>query len=79
VFRCPAISTTDSPRGTEYPDTGHQPIEIGGLLVPPDRAGHHVKSGLATRPGDRHKDPVADALDSHFDPLDRETDDLLTV
>ena len=79
AFRRSAIAANVSPVGTEFPDTGHQPVEIGGLLVPPDRAGHLVTGLLTARPGDRHPDPVADAFDGHLDPLDQEPDDPLAV
>ena len=34
---------------------------------------------LTTGPGDDHSDPVTDAFDRHFDPLDQEPDDPLAV
>ena len=55
------------------------PVEIGGLLVPSDRADQLVTGLLTARPGDGHPDPITDALDLHFDPLDQEPDDLLAV
>ena len=65
--------------GTEFPDAGHHAVEIGGMLVPADRTDQHMTGLLTARPGDGHADPITDALDLHFDPLDEEPDDLLAV
>ena len=79
VFNRSAIATNDRPTARSSLMRAITPVEIGGLLVPSDWADQLVTGVLTARPGDGHPDPITDALDLHFDPLDQEPDDLLAV